>query len=139
MLAIRFPLLALAALLLMGAAGPATCSLQNEEANLLALAGQVRANIPVAVDKLQGGIDSLCSRRDAVNGAAQDAKAVIAQGGMGPNARQNTAIVNKSLGTLDSVCAASPGASGPALARLFMEGLAAYQTVTGAVQAASGN
>lgn len=136
----RVPLIAVAAVLLMGAAGPATCTLQNEEANLLALAGQVKAKLPVAVASLQQGITSLCLRRDSVATAAEAAKVLMAQGGTGPKTTQNIALTDKSISTLDSVCAASSAtSSGPALAQLFMEGLAAYQTVTGAIKAANGS
>lgn len=136
----RLPLIAVAALLLTGAAGPATCSLQNTEASLLALAGQIKAKLPVAVASLQNGVVSLCMKLDSVTGAAETAKVLLAaQGGTGPKTTQNISLVNTSINTLNRVCATqSVTTSGPALAQLFMEGLAAYQAVTGAINSANG-
>lgn len=124
----RLTLVLAGSVLLMGAAGPVTCSqqAQDDEARLLALATQIRAGAAVGAQAIQSGFDVLCANGGAVNAGVQNIKSVIAAGGPGPKTSANLAAADKSLAVLNNACNASPGASSSALVSLFREGWAAY-------------
>lgn len=125
----RVPILFALAALLMGAAGPVTCSQQlaDDNAKLLAIAAKVRAGARMAAQDLQAGIDLLCSNGNAVNNGVINIKAVVAAGGSGPKTTQNLKAADAALAALNGVCSNSPGVGNPVtLAGLFRQGYAAY-------------
>lgn len=125
----RVPMLFALAALLMGAAGPVTCSQQlaDDNAKLLDIAKKVRAGAQMAAQDLQGAIDLLCQNGNTINNGVINIKTVVAAGGPGPKTSQNLAAADKALAVLNGICSNSPGVGNPVtLAGLFRQGYAAY-------------
>ena len=124
----RIILTFLGSALLMGAAGPVTCSQQalDDEARVVALIAQIRAGAAVAAQDIQSGLDLICSNSSKIADGAQNIKNVVSAGGPGPKTSQNLNAIDKALTTVNTVCSQSPGTAGPTLTSLILRGWTAY-------------